>query len=248
VQPGTAVGLPDDDSTAAKGHKRAELQRVAAYVGRLEAPTLAWLGLGNVAPIRGVEPATPPAASHGRIAAAPGLEALVGDGARATLAAGRPVHLVGAAADSLQVPGAITHAPNAQSALERAADLVQSSQSALVIAMPGADEYPTSDSPVTAARAVERLDAELARFFDRLQGREDVLVLLTSTPAGGQARVPTPGPGPSHEWAPVLAHLGALPSGIALGDRRPEDLGATAAEALGAITNSGRSFLAELLA
>lgn len=243
VWPGLGIGAAEE-----KTDKRAELQQVATYVGKLEAPTLAWLGLGNVASIRGVEPATPPAASHGRVAAEGQLDALIGDAARALVASGRQVHLVGGAADTLQIQGAVAHAQNAQSALERAADLVQSSQSALVVAAPGHDEHPTSASPVTAARAVQRLDAELARLFDRLQGREDVLVLLTSTASGGQARVPAPGTGPSLQWAPVLAHLGALPSGIALGDRMPSDLGATAAEALGASTSSGQSFLAELLA
>jgi len=244
--PGLGIGVADD--VPSKADKRAELQRVATYVGKLEAPTLAWLGLGNVATIRGVEPATPPAASHGRVAAVSQLDMLIGDAARAIVASGRLVHLVGGAADSMQIPGAVAHPQNSQSALERAADLVQSSQSALVVVVPNSDEHPTSASPVTAARAVQRLDAELARLFDRLQGREDVLVLLTSTPSGGQARVPDPGPGTSPQWAPVLAHLGAVPSGIPLGDRKPSDLGATAAEALGASTSSGQSFLAELLA
>ncbi len=225
-----------------------ELTRVATYVGKLQAPTLAWLGLGNVARIRGVEPATPPAASHGRVGT-DGLDVLIGDAARAVVAAGRQVHLVGAAGVNVVVPGAVSHPQNAQSALEHAADLVQSSVSGLVVAMPNLDEVPHSASPVTAARAVERLDSELARLFDRLAGREDVLVVVTSeesgsTGASGSDTLPPP----SERWVPILAHLGALPSGVALGDRHSGDLGATAAEALGASTSSGRSFLAELLA
>ncbi len=236
VWPGLGVGVG------------AELPRVATYVGQLEAPTLAWLGLGNVARIRGIDAASPPAASHGRVQA-DGLDMIIGDAARAVVAAGRQVHLVGAASGTVVAPGAVSHAQNAQSALEHAADLVQSSVSGLVVAMPNADELVRSASPVTAARAVQRLDAELGRLFDRLQGREDVLVLVTSdesgsTGAGGSVTLPPP----SERWVPVLAHLGALPSGVALGDRQAGDLGATAAEALGASITSGRSFLADLLA
>jgi len=240
VWPGLGVGATEGPNPT---RGRSALEYVATYVGGLETPTLQWLGLGNVARLRGVEPASPPAASHGRLAA-PGLEELVGDAARAVVAAGRQVHLVGAAAEGLQVEGAQAHVSGARSALEHAADLAQSQAHALVVAMPGAQEYPTSGSPVTAARAVRRLDAELARLFDRLQGREDVMVLVTSD--SGQATGGVSGSGP--QWAPILAHLGALPSGIALGDRGAGDLGATAAEALGASSSRGASFLAELLA
>lgn len=240
VWPGLGVGSAEG---SAPGRSRSVLGHVATYVGGLEAPTLQWLGLGNVAPLRGVDPAAPPAASFGRIAA-PALGELVGDAARAVVAAGRQVHLVGAAAEAIQVSGAQAHPAGARSALEHAADLAQSSAHALVVAVPNPEECPTSGSPVTSARAVRRLDAELARFFDRLQGREDVMVMVTSD--GGQATGGVSGSGP--QWAPILAHLGALPSGVALGDRGAGDLGATAAEALGAASKSGVSFLAELLA
>jgi hypothetical protein len=160
------------------------------------------------------------------------------------LASGRQVHLVGSAASQLTIPGAVSHAQGAQSALEHAADLAQSSSPSLVIASPNPDERPVSASPVTGARAAQRLDGELARLFDRLQGREDVMVLVTSVSGQGTSA----DPGSAGEWVPVLAHLGALPSGIALGDRGPGDLGATAAEALGASAKGGTSFLADLLA
>lgn len=240
VWPGLGVGATEGSTN---GRTRSALGYVASYVGGLEAPTLQWLGLGNVARLRGVDPAAPPAASHGRLATS-GLEALVGQAARALLGSGRQVHLVGAAADELQVAGAQVHAAGTLSAIEQAADLAQGQAHALIVAMPAAGECPTSGSPVTAARAVRRLDAELARLFDRLQGREDVMVMVTSD--SGQATGGVSGSGP--QWAPILAHLGALPSGIALGDRGAGDLGATAAEALGASATHGVSFLAELLA
>ncbi len=248
VWPGLGVGP--------QGESGAPLQRVAAYVGGLEAPTLAWLGLGNVAPIRGLGPASPPAASHGRLQPPIGLDALLGEAARALVALGRAVQLVGDAGEALAVEGAAVHAArHGQSVLERAADLAQGSAPGLIVASPGSEECPASASPVTAARAVQRLDTALARLLDRLAGREDVMVVLTtadelsrSTSAEGHARVADPGPAKRSRWAPVLVHLGALPSGVALGDRAPGDLGATVAEALGATVHGGRSFLPELLA
>ena len=41
------------------------LANTARAVGGLDAPNLEALGLGNVQPIEGVEPAAPPKASHG---------------------------------------------------------------------------------------------------------------------------------------------------------------------------------------
>ena len=44
------------------------LANIARVTGGLRLPTLARLGLGNIAPIRGVEPAPRPAANFGRMA------------------------------------------------------------------------------------------------------------------------------------------------------------------------------------
>jgi phosphopentomutase len=250
VWPGLGLGSERDDVKIG-----AQLERVATYVGGLQVPTLEWLGLGNVGAIRGVEPVDPPAASFGRIALPAPLDALVAHAVEAIVEIDRKVHLVGAAAIELEIDGAKKHPSDpAAPTILKVAELAQSSEPGLIIAMPRADECPRGVSPVTSARAVQRLDQELARLFDRLQGREDIMVLVTSdaslspsTEPSGHARVPSPGSVTQPKWVPILAHIGALPSGIALGDRTPGDFGATAAEALGASASAGRSFLAELL-
>jgi phosphopentomutase len=57
--------LPDAASYGDAGTNT--LAHVADAVGGLELPTLGALGLGNVVPLRGVEPAAPPRAVHGRM-------------------------------------------------------------------------------------------------------------------------------------------------------------------------------------
>lgn len=249
VWPGLGLGSERDQANGS------QIERVAAYVGGLNVPTLSWLGLGNVSPIRGLDPADPPAASFGRLVLPADLEGLVGEAAREILEAGHEVHLVGGAAARLSVEGAVAHPGGIKGTVGQVADLATLSPSGLIVAIPEPRECPSSDSPVTAARAYQRLDQEVARLLDLLEGREDVMVLLTSdgsqsvsTEASGRATVAGSSPADQPKWAPVLAHFGALPSGIAFGDRTPGDFGATAADALGASASMGKSFLAEMLA
>jgi len=244
---------------AANGHERGAntLVNAAAYAGGVRAPFLQWLGLGNIALIRGVPPATPPAASHGRaLRATPGrdlgdgLDELLGGAIVAVAAAGHAVHCVGTARVAVphERPKHVhVHTAGARPTLEQLSDLMMKERDGLFMAAPRVNEVPDASSPFATARALERLDDELERFIDRARDREDLLVLVTSL--GGNDTVLPVHDGAAREFVPILAYAPMIPSGIALGDRASlADVGATAAEVFGACTDRGQSFFGELLA
>lgn len=229
------------------------LAHVAAYVGGLELPTLTWLGLGNVARARGVEPAAPPAASVGRVTRASkgrdgagALQEAVGAAVTA-LAGGVPVVAVGGAAEVFgHVAGVETRRVGPREVLAEAATAAMlRAPGALVIAAPEADQGLAGVGPVGVARALARLDASLSAMLDQL-GDETLLILCGL--GGNDATVATR-EGATRELGPLLVFSPAVPSGVDLGTRLTlADVGATAAEVFGAAAGgSGRSFLADLL-
>ena len=67
VLEGYGVGAqPDAGETRDRGTDT--LGHLATYTGGLNLPMLQWMGLGDVAAVRGLEAADPPAASFGRLA------------------------------------------------------------------------------------------------------------------------------------------------------------------------------------
>lgn len=255
VWPGLGVGAQPDSPASERGANT--ISHAASYLGGLSLPVLQWLGLGNITPIRGVPPADPPAASHGRAARAShgqelatGCDELFGEAIRAVAALGRPVHCVGPTRELLgaeRPKGVLLHTDGARSSMQLLSDLVMREREGLFVGAPRPGEVSTTDSPVATGRGLARLDGDITRFVDRIQGRDDLLVIVTSV--GGNDTVLTMREGVTREYAPVLAYTPAVPSGIALGERASlADIGATAAEVFGARTERGRSFLGDLLA
>lgn len=252
--PGLGAGAqPDAGDYGDRG--ASTLANVSAYMGGLELPTLAWLGLGCVAAVRGLAPASPPAASFARALRvtegrdpAGALEEAVGAAIRGAGAAGVPIHLVGSIAGVIDAGGAsVRHAIGPlDTVFDAVADVIARERHGLVVAVPEPARGLAGAGPVGVARALARLDVTLGAFIDQIA--DDVLLILVSL-GGDDATVATRD-GATREYAAALAYTPALPSGVDLGVRASlADVGATAAEVLGAAAGgAGRSFFGELIA
>jgi len=233
---GAGAGLSNGEN-----HRRGNstVAHVADYVGGLSLPTLAWLGLGNTAAVRGLAPAEPPAASWGIIEpdASPGALAGHTDALQSLLrGAGLSAVIAGADLDVAAPPTALFRRVTAS--LERAS-------SGLIIARFD-PESGHSPSPVTMARRLSAFDAALGDWLDTIGQDRDVLVLVTS--ATGLDPVLHASSAPAGEPTALLAFSPLVPSGVSLGQIDSlADVMATAAEALGATMGGGRSFLGAVI-
>ncbi len=254
VLEGYGVGaLPDAGETRDRGADT--LGHLATYTGGLNLPMLQWMGLGNVAAVRGVEPADPPAASFGRLArTSAGTDV---DGALAELldglledlvASGNEVIAIGHAAELLDGQPVTVSEPSRR--LDRVVDTVLDAldmdASGLIVASFGAEDANPlgAHGPARLARTLSRIDTQLARLFDALT--EDTLLLVTT--AGAVDATLAARRGTSREWAPLLAYTALAPSGIGLGDRPSlADVGATIRENFGLSQGAGTSFYAPLI-
>jgi len=251
--PGLGAGAQPD---AADYHDRgaSTLAHVATYAGGVDLTNLAWLGLGNVVPMRSVAPASPPAASVARAARATsgrevrgGLLELVGGAVRAVAASDVDVHAIGAAAHALiDVPGVEPHELGPREALvDSVVATMRRYPRGVLVACPEEGRGLTGSGPIGLARALSRFDASLSMLLDQLA--EETLLIIAGL--GGSDTTIATGAGPTREYAPVLAYSAAVPSGVQLGTRLTlADVGATAADVFGVAAGApGRSFLAELL-
>jgi len=250
--PGLGVGA-QADARDYQDRGTDTLAHVATYMGGLELRILQWLGLGNVAPARGVGPADPPAASFGRAARATegrdpegALDELIGPACRALGGAGIPVCAVGAAADMLEAYASVERRPadSLTKLVDTVTDVMNQRREGLIVAVPRRGVV-AGAGPVGIARGLASLDAAIVRLLD--QQPEDTVLIITSL--GGHDATIAPGTGPTREDAPILAYTPAVPSGIALGKRSTlADIGATVVEILGVDEPApGTSFYAELL-
>ncbi len=230
------------------------LANIATYVGGLETPVLEWLGLGNLTSVRGLQPADPPAASHGRLAhdgteldPASALQALVGQVVEGLQQLDQPVTMIGRAATLLGVES------DDDAATATVDDIVESTfdamskvrQGLIVSVLPLTNDAP--GGPVSVGRRFARLDAAVSRLLDNIADKDNAIVFVV----GVGAADPTAFNAASgtREYAPVLAYSPAVPSGVDLGTRVAlADVGATVGEILGVDVRRGSSFFANLVA
>jgi len=252
--PGLGAGA-QHDAGAYRDRGASTLEHVSTYVGGVELPNLSWLGLGNVARVRGVEPASPPAASHGvaerKSAGGEAEDALteaLGAAVETVAGLGRQVLAVGGAARVFERTAGVEEvAVGARELLvEAVVQAMHRHPGALIVAAPEPGRGLAGAGPVGVARALVRFDASLSGLLDQVG--EETLVIVCGL--GGQdATLGGRDDGPTREVGPVLVYAPAVPSGVDLGSRLTlADVGATAAEVFGAThTGPGRSFLSELL-
>jgi len=218
------------------------LNHLAAYVGGLELPTLAWLGLGLATEARGLPRADPPAASWATIGPPLGEAPSISGFAAAFETLNRHLGDHGQAAIDLGGPGL------KGDARENTAKHFQDLQAATPNKSAGLVRVtfePASHSPLSPhgiARGLKAFDDALGLWLDQNRERTDLLVLLTS--ACGRDPVFTAGDSATLEAVPFLAFSPALPSGVSLGPLAGfEALTATIADALGCPTTSDASVL-----
>ncbi|MFT7581281.1 MAG: phosphopentomutase, partial [Myxococcota bacterium] len=233
------------------------LGNVAVYMGGLDLTILHWLGLGNVAPIRGVAAAPTPAASHAKVHrssegtdASGALVEIAGAAAAALIGAGVGCHFIGGAglllADVEGLGDAVLHScPDPADVLRHVTDIVQRDNVGLVVACPEIDaDADAKIGPAGLARTLARFDAALGTLLDGLTS--DTLLILTSL--GGNDATITTRSGATREFAPMLAYTPSIPSGVDLGVRTSlADIGATIGDVFG-IQLEGSSFFSELVA
>ena len=248
------AALPDAANYRDRG--AATLPHVATYAGGLELPLFQWMGLGNVAPMRGVDAADPPAASVGvvgRETAGVDTEAalaeMLGGTCRSLVAAGLDVVAVGRAADLFEADEATVHQPgsSAREIMESTVDAVALPAEGLIVAVVGGEHGHAAGAhgPVSMSRTLLAVDSGLGPLLDVLA--EDALLLVTST-GGADATLPAK-EGPTREYAPLLAYTPLVPSGVELGTRGSlADIAATLAENFGLdLPEAGESFSGPLL-
>jgi len=248
------AALPDAASYRDRG--AATLPHVSTYVGGLELPLLQWLGLGNAGPMRGVDPADPPAASVGIVGretagvdAESALAEMLAGTCRPLVAAGLDVVAVGRAAELLEADEATVHQPgsSAREIMESTVDAVALPAEGLIVAVVGGEHGHAAGAhgPVSMSRTLLAVDAGLGPLLDVLA--EDALLLVTST-GGADATLPIK-EGATREYAPLLAYTPLVPSGVELGTRGSlADIAATIAENFGLEPPAvGESFYGPLL-
>lgn len=252
---GYGVGaLPDAVEYQSRGANT--LKHVATYVGGLEVPMLQWLGIGNMADVRGVDPADPPAASYGKVARSTpgtslesGLKEMLGSLPAQLVAAGKDVIILGPAAQYCEDHEA-TVRQEAASTEELAGllmDALEVNVNGLIVASvasPSAGEL-GSHGPVNLARTLALIDVELGGVFDLLAG-DSLLIITAASSVDPTVRVKAGG---TREYLPMLCYTPVVPSGVNLGVRSSlADIAATVAEnfELGEI-EGGTSFYGPLL-
>ncbi len=231
VVDGFGIGALADSATGAN-----TLHHLAAYAGGLELPFLQWMGLGNVAPTRGLPPAEPPAASVGRMGrrtddagSAGAFEEMLSDVLSNLVAAGVAVDLLGAVAGELAEDAGSSRESDLgrEAVLRRLVSLTAAGGEGVVIASFATEA--SSGGPVAAARQLEWFDAQIPNLLDAVD--EGTLLLIAGL-TGHDALLA--GGGQTREYVPLLAYTPAVPSGIDLGTRDGlGDIGATLADNYG---------------
>lgn len=226
------------------------LGNAATYVGGLELPYLSWLGLGNITPLRGADPADVPAASYallGRTSTGSdsvgGVAEMMGDVVDRMNELGYNVSTFGGAEDLLRgLRG--TAGDNVDEVLGAVTDAASSGRGGLLLATVSTGGATLgAHGPVSTARTLERLDAALSRLLD--DPADDALLLITGT-SGADSTLASVS-GSTREYVPLLAYSKQFPSGIELGKRGSlADIGATLAENFGFESPAGQSFYGPL--
>lgn len=248
---GLGIGAPSD-AEADERRGANTLAHVASYAGGLDLTLLPWLGLGNLQPVRGVEPTDPPAASLARLGRAgagaePGgaVQEMLGEAVPVLREAGLAVEGLGPAVGWTDgVVDDVGDRRDREGPEERAVGWLQRNRRGVLVA--GLATGAREGGPIAVARSVRGLDRALPPLLDALDERSMLLIIGT----GGADPILASGGAPTRELVPLLAYTPAVPSGVDLGRAEGLDaIGATLVENFGLEGNGRqRSLYQELLA
>jgi|GEM_PF-1930992 len=252
---GMGVGaLPDAEDYKDRG--AATLPNLASYVAGLELPLLQWMGLGNVAPIRGVDRADPPAASVGRVGRAgegTDLEGAIHEMFGQTLSVlaegGLDVVALGKAADviSEDLITASVESPFVADIMDNIVAALQTPIRGVVVAVVGASDGAEvgKSGPISLSRTLRQVDKDLGAVLDSMT-EESLLFVMGSSGCDATLSATR---GTTREYVPLLAYTPAVQSGIELGTRASlTDVAATLVDNFGIPEpQGGDSFYVPLL-